>query len=101
MMAGSLGFMRPMLWQMWQERGLRKHSAYDSMVRYTFSSSGVSMAGKAGDMKVDWSEFYELKALKKGLLIYQDKKQYMWIESSAFGEGQLDAVMQFWHDSQA
>ncbi|MGJ8672071.1 YcxB family protein [Rubritalea sp.] len=92
-MVGSLGFMRPMLWQMWQERGLRKHPAYNTKVRYTFSEKGLSMAGSAGEATVTWEELYELKSTKKGLLIYTDKKQYIWIAAAAFGEGQLAKVL--------
>lgn len=98
-MAGSLGFMRPMLWQMWQERGLRKHPAYGSKVRYTFSERGLSMAGKAGQAEVEWNALYELKPVRKGLLIYQDKRQYLWIERAAFGTGQLEAVLELWHQA--
>ena len=95
-MAGSLGFMRPMLWQMWQERGLRKHPAYGSKVRYTFSEKGLSMAGKAGEAVVPWSDFYEVKQTKKGLLIYQDKKQYIWIAADAFEVGEMTKAVTLW-----
>ena len=91
--AGSLGFMRPMLWQMWQERGLRKHPAYDTTVHYTFSEVGVKMSGEIGDAEVPWSEFYELVPTKKGLLIYQDKKQYLWIAKSSFKGEQMQEVV--------
>lgn len=92
-MVGSLGFMRPMLWQMWQERGLRKHPAYDTVVSYTFSEAGVKMSGTAGDADIPWAEFYELKATKKGLLIYQDKKQYLWIAKDAFKANEMQQVV--------
>ncbi|MFC5050376.1 YcxB family protein [Rubritalea spongiae] len=98
-MVGSLGFMRPMLWQMWQERGLRKHPAYNSKVRYTFSENGISMAGKAGEADVAWNELHELKQSKKGLLIYKDKKQYIWIANDAFEAGQMEAILGMWQQS--
>ncbi|MFC4993474.1 YcxB family protein [Rubritalea tangerina] len=91
-MAGSLGFMRPMLWQMWHERGLRKHPAYGSKVVYRFDEEGVEMRGKAGDADVAWGALYELKPTRKGLLIYQDKKHYLWIPKSDFKYGQMEEV---------
>ena len=98
-MVGSLGFMRPMLWQMWQERGLRKHPAYDTEVSYVFSGQGIKMSGQAGDADIPWPNFYELVPTKKGLLIYQDKKQYLWIANDAFREGEMQAAVAFFKNS--
>lgn len=95
-MVGSLGFIRPMLWQMWQERGLRKHPAFETEVSYTFSEAGVKMTGKAGNADIPWSALYELKATKKGLLIYQDKKQYLWIAKAAFRANEMQQVIGIW-----
>lgn len=91
-MVGSLGFMRPMLWQMWHERGLRKHPAYETEVHYEFSDHGIKMSGLAGDADVPWTELYQVKPTKKGLLIYQDKKQYMWLPKSDFQSGQMQEI---------
>lgn len=99
-MVGSLGFMRPMLWQMWQERGLRKHPAYDTKVSYIFSVAGVKMSGKAGDADIPWTEFHELKATKKGLLIYQDKKQYIWIAKDAFKTNEMQEIVRLFQQTQ-
>lgn len=93
-MVGSLGFMRPMLWQMWHERGLRKHPAYETEVHYEFSEKGIKMSGRAGDADVPWSGFYQVRPTKKGLLIYQDKKQYLWIPKADFQTGQMQEVAQ-------
>jgi len=90
---GSLGFVRPMIWQMWQERGLRKHPAYNGRVSYIFSASGVEMDGQAGKANVAWNSFTEVVAVKKGLLIYQDQKQYIWIPRKAFAEGEVESVI--------
>ena len=91
-MVGSLGFMRPMLWQMWHERGLRKHPAYETEVHYEFSERGLKILGLAGDADVPWSEFYQVKPTRKGLLIYQDKKQYLWIPNADFEQGQMQEI---------
>ena len=93
-MIGSLGFMRPMLWQMWHERGLRKHPAYETEVEYVFSPTGITMNGQAGEAVVPWSEIFQVKVTRKGLLIYQDKKQYLWIPEADFGEGQMKSIQQ-------
>lgn len=92
MMVGSLGFMRPMLWQMWHERGLRKHPAYETEVHYEFSNDGIKMSGVAGDANVPWSGFHQVRETRKGLLIYQDKKQYLWIPKADFQPGQMQEI---------
>lgn len=91
-MVGSVGFIRPMLWQMWHERVLRKHPAYETEVKYTFSPSGITMDGKAGKATMAWADVYQIKVTRKGLLIYQDKKQYLWIPESDFESGQMQEV---------
>lgn len=97
---GSIGCMRPMVWGMWQERGLRKHPAYGGEVNYVFSEDGVEMDGKAGSAVVPWASFYEVKSVKKGLLIYQDKKQYLWLPSKAFNRGEMQSVVRLWERAQ-
>ena len=91
-MVSSLGFMRPMLWQMWHERGLRKHPAYETEVRYVFSDSGVKMTGKAGKADVPWVNIFQIKPTCKGLLIYTDKKHFMWIPKTDFKDGQMQEI---------
>lgn len=100
-MVGSLGFMRPMLWQMWHERGLRKHPAYETEVHYEFSEKGIKMSGRAGDADVPWSDFYQVRPTKKGLLIYQDKKQYLWIPKADFQTGQMQEIAQMKQTTEA
>ena len=93
-MVGSLGFMRPILWQMWHERGLRKHPAYETEIHYEFSDHGVKISGVAGDVTVPWVDFFQVKPTKKGLLIYHDKKQYLWIPKVDFKLGQMQEIAQ-------
>ena len=98
---GSLGFMRPMLWQMWHERGLRKHAAYETEVVYVFSEAGVKMTGEAGDVDVPWSGLHEVIVTRKGMLIYKDKKHFLWITKSDFAAGQMEEVRQMKRSSAA
>lgn len=96
---GCFGFVRPMVWQMWHERQLRKHPAYAGKVVYKFDREGVDMKGKAGAAKVEWSAFLEVVQRKKGLLIYQDKKQYIWIPVTEFEDGDMEAIVQLFEAS--
>lgn len=81
--AGSVGFLRPMIWQMWHERIARKNPAYGTKVNYLFNNQGVTISGTKGSFLLKWQDLYELTFTKKGLLIYQTKKQYLWIPISA------------------
>lgn len=96
---GCFGFVRPMVWQMWHERQLRKHPGYGGKVVYKFDEEGVDMKGKAGAAMVEWKVFREVVVRKKGLLLYQDKKQYIWIPASAFATGEMQTVAAFFKAS--
>jgi len=76
---GSIGFVRPMIWQMWSERKLRKHPAFGSKIDYAFNPKEVIIDGSSGTVNVPWSEFYEVVETKNGLLMYQNKKDYLWV----------------------
>lgn len=95
---GSVGFVRPMIWQMFAERRYRMHPAFNSKIQYTFSNTGVNMTGKAGDVDVPWSSFLELVDTSKGLLMYTNKKEYIWIPSSDFNPGEIAQVCQLYHN---
>jgi len=97
---GSVGLIRPMIWQMFAERKFRKHKAYESKIRYEFSNKGVKMSGKAGKADVPWSAFYEVAVTPKGLLIYQTKKEYIWIPSYDFQAGEMSIVRMMYSAAQ-
>ncbi|MGJ8657289.1 MAG: YcxB family protein [Akkermansiaceae bacterium] len=90
---GSVGYMRPMIWQMWNERKLRKHAAYGTEIHYVFSPEEIVMDGSSGKVHVPWSEFIEVVETKKGLLLYQNKKDYLWIPSYDFEAGEMGKVV--------
>jgi len=90
---GSVGYMRPMIWQMWNERKLRKHPAYETMIKYTFSAEEVIMDGSSGKVNVPWSEFSEVVETKKGLLLYQNKKDYLWIPGYDFKGSEMAEIV--------
>lgn len=96
---GSIGLMRPMIWQMLHERGLRKHPAFGTQIRYTFTVEGMQMSGKAGSADVSWSEFFEVVETTKGLLIYQNKKSYIWIPVCDIASDQASTIIDFWRNS--
>lgn len=96
---GAIGLIRPMVWQMWHERRLRKHPAYESKIRYVFSNEGMIMTGDAGAANVPWSEFYELVETPIGLLIYQNKKSYIWIPEADLASGETKKIIGFWQKS--
>lgn len=81
---GALSVVRPMLWQMMQERSLRKLPGYGSTTTYGFDATGVSISGAAGQGQFPWSTFYEVVERKKGILLYQNKQAYLWIPRFAF-----------------
>ena len=89
---GSVGLIRPMIWQMVAERRFRKHKAYDSRIRYEFNPQGIKMSGIAGKADASWSAFYEVVETPKGLLIYQTKKEYIWIPSYDFRVGEMKEI---------
>ena len=93
--AGSVGFLRPMIWQMWHERNVRKHSAYGTKLRYVFSENGVKIIGKQGDFQLAWDELYECVLRKKGVLIYPQKKQFLWIPKRSFNSDQWSLMRNF------
>ncbi len=90
---GSVGYMRPMIWQMWNERKLRKHAAYETKIHYTFRSDRVDMDGSSGKVSVPWGEFVEVVETKTGLLLYQNKKDYLWIPGYDFEGGEMAKVV--------
>ena len=93
--AGSVGFLRPMIWQMWHERNVRKNVAYGTKLNYSFSESGVSVRGSQGKFELPWEELYEMVITKKGVLLYQTKKGYLWIPRKAFTEIQWSDLPRF------
>ena len=92
---GSVGFMRPMIWQMWSERKLRKHPAFNSKIHYEFNPKEVIMNGSSGRANVPWSEFFEIIETKKGLLMYQNKKDYLWIPAVDFKTKEMSQIVIF------
>lgn len=96
---GSIGYIRPMIWQMWSERKLRKHPAYESEIIYTFNAEEVIMEGSSGKVSVPWDQFYELEQTQKGLLMYQNKKDYLWIPSYDFESDEMTSVVAFYESS--
>jgi hypothetical protein len=90
---GSIGYMRPMIWQMWSERKLRKHPAYGTEINYTFSANEIIMDGVSGKIHVPWNQFVEVVITKTGLLLYQNKKDYLWIPSYDFKDGEMAKVL--------
>lgn len=93
---GAVGFLRPMVWQMWSERGLRKHAAFGKSVTYRFHQHGIEMRGGAGDVELSWSDVYELVPCKRGLLIYMNKRDYLWVPDTAFSStDDKQQVLQF------
>ena len=92
---GSIGFVRPMIWQMWSERKLRKHPAFGSKIDYAFNPKEVIIDGSSGTVNVPWSEFYEVVETKNGLLMYQNKKDYLWVPAYDFKSGEMSQVVHF------
>ncbi len=92
---GSVGFMRPMIWQMWSERKLRKHPSYETEIEYVFEMENVTMNGSSGEVRVPWDIFLEVVETKKGLLLYQNKKDYLWIPGYDFKSGEMTRVVSF------
>lgn len=97
---GSISLIRPMIWQMFAERKFRKHKAYESKIRYEFSYKGIKMSGKAGKADVPWSTFYEVTETSKGLLIYQTKKEYIWIPGYDFKPDEMKTICAMYHTAQ-
>ncbi len=95
---GSVGYMRPMIWQMWNERKLRKHPAYDTKITYTFSAEEVIMDGVSGKAVVPWCALSEVVETKLGMLLYQNKKDYLWIPAYDFKDGQMGEIVRL-HES--
>lgn len=99
---GSVGVLRPMIWQMWMERGMRHHVAYGTEVEYVFSESGVKMTGVAGVADLAWGDVYEVCLCRRGMLIYQTKQLYLWIPAAGFaGKEQMELVVKMWSEAQA
>lgn len=76
---GSFGIMRPMIWQMWHERNVRKNPAFGTIINYTFSKKKLTISGEQGEYSVPLTQIYEFVYARKGLLIYLNKKRYLWI----------------------
>ena len=92
---GSFALVRPMVWQMWSERKLRKHPAYGSKIMYKFSKEGIMMDGKSGKVEVPWVVFKEVVALPKGMILYQNKKDYMWIPAYDFKGDEMEQICEW------
>jgi hypothetical protein len=90
---GTVGYMRPMIWQMWYERKLRKHPAYGTVIKYEFNHDGIIIDGVSGRVNVPWSQFSEVVKTETGLLLYQNKKDYIWIPSYDFEEWEMAHVV--------
>lgn len=91
---GSVGFLRPMIWQMWHERGIRKHPAFGTKMFFTFGDDGVEVGGKKGKYQIKWEDLFELKITKKGVLMYTSKKSFLWIPVKCFKDNELQYVQQ-------
>ncbi len=89
---GSFAFMRPMIWQMWSERKMRQHPAYGSKITYIFSEEGILMNGKQGKIEAPWVAFSKVVALPKGLILYQNKKDYLWIPEYDFRDKEMKQI---------
>ncbi|MDB9741691.1 YcxB family protein [Akkermansiaceae bacterium] len=89
--AGSLAFLRPIIWQMWHERIARKNPAWGSKLHFTFNDEGVSLSGNQGSFTFPWADLFEVYLAKKGILIYLNRKKYLWIPYSA-AEGKLEQL---------
>lgn len=99
---GSVGVLRPMIWQMWMERGMRHHVAYGTEVGYEFSTSGVKMSGVAGAVDLAWKDVYEVCLCRRGMLIYQTKQLYLWVPMSGFASrAQMEEVCAMWRQAHA
>ena len=92
---GSLGFMRPMIWQMWHERGVRKNPAYNTKLQFFFKQEGVSVIGNEGKVELKWEQIMDLHVTAKGVLVYPDPKRFLWVPKSAFEEGEMEGVVAF------
>ncbi len=90
---GSVGFIRPMIWQMWNERKLRKHPAYGTKICYTFDQEEIIMDGESGKVVVPWCALTEVVETKTGLLLYQNTKDYLWIPGYDFEVGEMGEVV--------
>ena len=53
------------------------------------------MDGSSGTVNVLWSEFYEVVETKNGLLMYQNKKDYLWIPEYDFKSGEMEQIVSF------
>lgn len=95
---GSVGFIRPMIWQMWSERKLRKHPAYGSKITYSFGSEEITMDGISGKVVVPWCALSEVVATRAGILLYQNKKDYIWIPAQDFKDGEMKEIVS-WHEA--
>lgn len=93
--AGSIGFLRPMIWQMWHERNVRKNPNYGSEIQYTFDHTGIKVSGEKGEYSLPWEKLYEYVIRSKGLLIYIDKKRFLWVPKKVFKENQWIAIVKF------
>jgi hypothetical protein len=92
---GSVGLLRPMIWQMWHERLVRKNPAFKKKLTYTFSEKGLRIAGNKGVFELSWNEIFELVISARGVLIYQTKKSYLWIPKAAFEIGEMEKLTEF------
>lgn len=90
---GSVSYIRPMIWQMWNERKLRKHPAYGTKITYTFNAEEIIMDGASGKVVVPWCALSEVVETKLGMLLYQNKKDYLWIPGYDFKAGEMGEIV--------
>lgn len=58
------------------------------------------MDGREGKVEAPWIAFSEVVALPKGLIMYQNKKDYLWIPKSDFKLGEMQQICD-WHKKSA
>jgi len=97
---GTLGFLRPLIWQMLHERGLRKHPTYGKNIRYIFNETQVGVDGSKGQVNVLWSEVIDFYHNKKGLLIYINKSSYLWFPRSLLSLAEVEQLESWWRNPQ-
>jgi len=89
----SVGLLRPMIWEMWHERGLRKKKGYGKPIEYTFGDQGIHMRGPAGKALLLWSDVIKVVNHKKGFLFYQSRDGYIWIPKHLLADGDEEKLL--------
>lgn len=94
---GSIGMLRPMIWQMWHERSMRKNPAFGTTLHFSFDATGLTLSGKQGKHHFHWNDIFELKQTNKGLLIYPSRKKYLWIPQAVLKKDSVKKIQQLQH----